>query len=452
MSGCEAALGAGEAGAERRAFLKGSALAAAGALAAAPPARSAPPDDEPIRDFLRKAAVPRESIDRFLDPKARVWARFEPEYGYLNRSAFLRDGVDGAYSLYRFEPGGQRKQLNFPDQPCRINTYGDSFTQGHQVSDGETWQEVLAAHFCEPIRNFGVGGFGVYQAYRRLLRTESGDLAAPWLIFNIYGDDHLRSVNAWRWLTFRPEFRRSMEGVMFHANPWAHARLDLSTGALVERPNPCPTPGSLYQLCDPESIVDLFAKDLVVRMLVAMEPEGKIDPGPLESWGPALGLRGLDWSTPAAIRASAERLYHAYAVRASIRIFEKLVEHLQRAQKRLLVLLSYPQGSVWHACQGSPREAPGNVDWHPRELREALARLGIGVVDSLVAHVKEFRGFRLSAKDYVARYYIGHYNPRGNHFFAYAVKDPIRDWLDPKPPAYRGDDESLIRFKGYLPG
>ena len=62
--------------------------------------------------------------------------------------------------------------INYSDEECRIASYGDSFTQCHQVSDGETWQETLAAHIGEPIRNFGVGGYGVYQAYLRLRRTE----------------------------------------------------------------------------------------------------------------------------------------------------------------------------------------------------------------------------------------------------------------------------------------
>ncbi len=50
------------------------------------------------------------------------------------------------------------------------------------------------------------------------------------------------------------------------------------------------------------------------------------------------------------------------------------------------------------------------------------------------------------------RYYIGHYTLRGNHFFAYAVKDEILKWLAPKPPAYQNEREAVIRFKGYLPG
>jgi len=62
---------------------------------------------------------------------------------------------------------------NYGDKPCRINTYGDSFTQCHQVSDHETWQKIPAAHLQEPIRNYGIGGWSVYQAYLRMLREES---------------------------------------------------------------------------------------------------------------------------------------------------------------------------------------------------------------------------------------------------------------------------------------
>jgi hypothetical protein len=47
----------------------------------------------------------------------------------------------------------------------------------HQVSDNETWQEYLAGHLGEPIRNFGMGGFGVYQAYRRMIREEQTEHA-----------------------------------------------------------------------------------------------------------------------------------------------------------------------------------------------------------------------------------------------------------------------------------
>jgi hypothetical protein len=157
-------------------------------------------------------------------------------------------------------------------------------------------------------------------------------------------------------------------------------------------------------------------------------------------------------SSPEAIKAGATQLLHAYAVRVGIKIMDRLQEFCKQNHKELMVLLSYPVGAVWHACNRSSSDDPDNTDWHPQYFKNHLAERGIRMVDSLPAHVSEFDSFRLSAKEYVDRYYIGHYTPRGNHFFAYANKDAIRNWLNPPPPAYQNNQEPLIRFKGYLPG
>jgi hypothetical protein len=66
-------------------------------------------------------------------------------------------------------------------------------------------------------------------------------------------------------------------------------------------------------------------------------------------------------------------------------------------------------------------------------------------------HARDFQDFNLSWEEYRKRYFIGHYNPAGNHFFAYALKDHVVDWLDPKPITYMKGDSALIQFKGYLP-
>jgi|SRR5208283_1464723 len=46
--------------------------------------------------------------------------------------------------------------------------------------------------------------------------------------------------------------------------------------------------------------------------------------------------------------------------------------------------------------------------------------------------------------------WIGHYNPRGNHFLAYSIKDTVVRWLDPKPTAYRKPNPGSIDFKAIL--
>jgi len=432
---------------ERREFL--AALPAVAASAAALAARGAP--EEALRTFLRPHVLERATLDRFLDPKAQVWAKFDPELGYLLRNSFVRDGVDGCHTLARYQSTGQRQQVNFADQVCRINTYGDSFTQGHQVSDGETWQEILAAHFCEPIRNFGIGGFGVYQAYKRLLRNENTSLGASHIVFNIWGDDHLRSVYAWRWLAFPENVLRSMAGTMFHANPWVNARLD-DQGALVEKPSLCPTEASLYRLCELDFLVESFRHDEIAHLLFAQRTGTILDKSIWKTTAAKCSPAAPEPTNPEAVKAGATTLLHAYAVKVGMEIIDGLHAFCKEKGKKLLVLLSYPVGAVWHACNRTPPGDPDHVDWHPDRFKNHLKSRGIPLVDSLPAHVAEFDTFKLSAKEYVDRYYIGHYTPRGNHFFAYAIKDPLRNWLSPAPPAYQNNGEPLIRFKGYLPG
>lgn len=405
-----------------------------------------------VREFLDKAVMKKEHIDRFLDPSAKIWAKFDPELGYLLRNYFMRDGVDGCHTLNRYEQTGQRKMVNFPDQKCRINTYGNSFTQCHQVSDGETWQEVLAAHFCEPIGNYGIGGHGFYQAYRRMLREEKTDRGARNIIINIWGDDHQRSINAWRYLTYVGTWTEAATQLMLHGNPWVYARLDPETGELVEHENDFSTPESLYKLCDADFVYEYFKDDPVVRIMTALQPGSVIDPAPIIEMAETVGIGPLEFGTWEQTRNSAWWVYNAYSWRVSMKIIDRVKEYAEKNDKNMLILLSYPEPSVREICEGKDRDEQSYLDWHPKSFRDYVVSKGLRLVDVLDDHLNEFRQFRLSAAEYTARYYIGHYNPRGNHFFAFAIKDRLIEWLDPKPPAYRDDKENLIRFEGYLPG
>ena len=389
-----------------------------------------------IREFLNKSTCHREEVEAFLDAKKPNWAKFDPELGYTLRDNILKDGVDGSRTLTSYPKSGERRMVNYADRPCRINTYGDSFTQCHQVSDGETWQEYLAAHLGEPIRNFGIGGYGVYQAYRRMLREEEGRQSAPYVILNIWGvDDHLRSIDAWRWLRIAEWWRTSPGHLfMFHANPWVHVRLDLNTGRLLEKENSFQTPESLYQLADAEFVYEHFRNDLVVKLLVAERHGAAADREELEALAKSLNVKA-DLSSPEATAATAHAVHLQYALRAGMLIVEKAQTFAREKNKKLMILLSYDSGTVARACQGLPRPDQMLVDF----LREK----NILFVDALTQHVQDFKAFNLSANDYVKRYYIGHYKPQGNQFFAFAIKDALVDWLDPRPIAYRPGSETI---------
>ena len=74
----------------------------------------------------------------------------------------------------------------------------------------------------------------------------------------------------------------------------------------------------------------------------------------------------------------------------------------------------------------------------------------IVVVVNLDAGHTQHGWVRLPIEDYMRRYFIGHYSPAGNHFFAFSVKNTIVEWLDPKPVTYRQDAGKLMDFEGYL--
>jgi hypothetical protein len=188
-----------------------------------------------LNEYLEKSTLTPEAKEQFLHPETVIGVKFDPEIAYVHSDCTSKDGVGGCCCIYSYETSGARKIINYRNQSCRINSYGDSFTHGNQVSDSETWQEFLAGHFGEPIRNFGVGGHGVYQAYRRIRRVESGNESAQYIILNIFDDDHYRNLMSWRWLHIPFYHAANRQKPGFHAMPWVHVRLDHKSGEWIEK-------------------------------------------------------------------------------------------------------------------------------------------------------------------------------------------------------------------------
>ncbi|UCF37353.1 MAG: hypothetical protein JSU96_00315 [Acidobacteriota bacterium] len=395
-------------------------------------------------DYVAGMAWEKAAIDQFLDPSEPNWATFDPLVGYRHSNAVMKDGIDGSYCIYRMEPSGERRKIHFADRPCRINTYGDSFTHCDQVSDGETWQEYLAAHFGEPVRNFGTGGYGVYQAYRRMLREEGTDSSAPFVLFNVWIDDHRRSMMSVRWFHIR-FFRDLIAGLQspyyFHANPWCHVRFDLDSGELREFENTHPKPEDLYLICDPEYVVSNYRDDLYLQMEYAMDGG---NPPNLERMKRLAELVGLEarWDSQEAISKSAEQLFWHSGMKASEVIVQWARKWADENQKKLLFLVSYRGGDVAAACRQEPRLDQVFIDYLNREQ--------VPYVDSLQKHVEDYEQFSLPLDRYLKRYYNGHYAPAGNHFFAFAIKDDLLKWLDPAPFTYQKDQPSIADISAVL--
>jgi len=392
-----------------------------------------------LKEYLDAVTLTREEVDRFLDSSCPNWAAFDSELGYVLRDSVMRNGVDKCYTISCYRPGRERLMINCQAMPCRINTYGNSMTQCHQVSNGETWQEYLAAHLGEPLRNFGIGGYGVYQAYRRMLRIESSDLSAPYIILNIFEHDHFRNYDAWRWLLLENfnKGTRCMSGKThyFAANPSVHIRMNLQTGQFEERANPYSTRESLYRLCDKEHVYETFKDDIALQFYLGEAHATACDNDQLERVAEVLDMN-CDFSDQETFSQAVKSLRLEYSLRSTMYVIDKVMDYVENNDKKLMVLLSY-SASIAEACEGKQR--------FDGKFLELLKDRKISFVDTLQMHVDDFSCFRISPSQYHDRYYIGHYKPQGNHFFAFAVKDAIVDWLDPKPIAYRHDqDEETI--------
>src|SRR5689334_12267740 len=89
--------------------------------------------------YLRKSTVTREVIDDFI--QRPHWATFDSELGYVLHNSLVQWGIDDSRTIETFLPSGARSRFLYAGRKPRINTYGNSFTECNQVSDGETWQE-----------------------------------------------------------------------------------------------------------------------------------------------------------------------------------------------------------------------------------------------------------------------------------------------------------------------
>ena len=406
---------------------------------AAPSSAAQPPDKLSFEQYLRESAVSKEVIEKFL--RGPSWAQFDPELGYILGNYLPADGIDGSSTISTVQSSGARTSFMYAGRRCRINTYGDSFTQCHQVSDGETWQEYLAGHLGEPVRNFGMGGYGVYQAYRRMLREERKTHGSEYLIFYIWGDDHIRSLLRCRHaITYRTWNHDS--GRAFHGNFWPNVEMDLKTGLFVEKESLLPTSSALYSMTDPQFMVDRLKDDLALQLYAFKRGYIQaLDREAIDKLAARLNYT-VDWSKEASLPSQAGELLDRYSLRATRFILEKAREFAQQNGKKLLVVLFDPGRAMLEIRQNGVR--------YDQEIVDFLAKEKFNYFDMNEVHLRDYKNYSLPFDEYRKLYFIGHYNPRGNHFFAYSIKDTVIGWLDPKPVTYRKPNAEAVDMKGYL--
>ena len=386
----------------------------------------------------------KDEINVFLNDIS--WAQFDPELGYILGNYMPHDGIDNSLTISTSKPNGTRTSFMYTSRPCRINTYGDSYTQGHQVNDGETWQEYLAAHLGEPIRNFGVGGYGLYQSYRRMLREEKTSNNAEYVMLYIWGDDHIRSLLRCRYMLFKEWTRQHEEsegvGIMFHGNFWANMEMNLQTGHFQENESRIGTSEEMINMADPDWMVRNLIDDLALQMYLFKQRKiTAIDLSKLEKLALALQVN-VEFKDTTNLHQKVSDLLDKYGFGATKYILDKSKKFAADNGKKLMVILFDPYDVLPVLLSGGVR--------YDQEIVDHLQQNEFNFFDMNLVHVDDYKDFNLSVQDYYKRYFIGHYTPAGNHFFAYSIKDKVVEWLNPKPMTYQVEDKISIVFKGYL--
>jgi hypothetical protein len=163
----------------------------------------------------------KASLKRFLKAKKGQRAGQDPILGWVSisetNSAGMRDDRE-----YERVPSPRK---------IRISAFGDSFTYGEDVALAEAWERQLA--MLEPsmeVLNYGVGAYGLDQAYLRYLQV--GTEYNPHIVFIGYMSENIaRHVNV-----FRPFYSAAYGDVIF-----TKPRFKVRDGKLVLLKNPVST-------------------------------------------------------------------------------------------------------------------------------------------------------------------------------------------------------------------
>jgi hypothetical protein len=384
---------------------------------------------ESARRYLAGLVRTRQEVDDWLAGRAFPFSKYDPELGYLHRDRRFKEGIDDTICTYTYDPSGARHTIAFAGSPCRLNTYGNSFTSCEQVSDGETWQEVLAAFLGEPVRNYGIGGYSVYLAYLRMKREEARN-PARYIILNIFDDDHFRNLISYQAITNGKNWKHFQP-------PLPHVEVDPAAGRFKEMKNPCPDAASLYNLCNADWVYKTFEDDFVLKIRLARQAKGLPDFQGARVVQELASQQGIttqvNYSGDDLVK-TANTLYTRAAIFATTRIVELVEQFASANGKKVLYVLSYGPDNVSKRLQGEQRFDQSFVDF--------LEARKLPYVDLLEAHAADYAQFKSTVKEYLSRYYVGHYNPQGNTFCAFAIRNKLVEMLDPKPAPYGGPYQS----------
>lgn len=330
---------------------------------------------ERIAIFLEGARTSREELDADLG-----W-RYRP--GFASPTDHINH--QGLRALREYGPVAAPHTL-------RVAAYGDSFVYGNEVSDSDAWCALLEG--VSPgleVLNYGVGGYGLDQAYLRY-RREGRALGPEVVLIGFTPDDLRRVVNVYRRFVSTQEWPLAKPRFLLHDDQ-----------SLELLPNPLSTTAAYQRLVsDPRSVRSLGAHDLWYEGIVYEHPLYDVS-ATLRVGYAAWRRAQRRWLDPDRLMRNGVFNEGSTAFRLQVALLRAFTDAI-RADSAIPVVVMLPnRASVENVRQGSSAEyAP---------LSDALARQHITVWDGVSAFGRSGPVEGLFAAG-------GHYSPTGNRAIA----------------------------------
>lgn len=160
--------------------------------------------------FLTVQLVDR---DDYFDSRQSVFARLtaaglaefkekssDPVTGWRSHGPLVReeDNCQGVPIKYSYDAAGARLHNWFDAQNTEVIVVGDSYTNGDEVSDSETYPAKLAQALGVSAVNHGVGGYGPTQSLLNLQQNIGRYPQAKVVVLGIMYENLHRMVNSYR--------------------------------------------------------------------------------------------------------------------------------------------------------------------------------------------------------------------------------------------------------------
>ncbi len=293
---------------------------------------------------------------------------------------------------------------NTDSRVVRVSAFGDSFTFGSEVNNNDTWERQFEGQVSRfEVLNFGVGAYGLDQAYLRYLE-EGAAFASDIVIIGFMSENIYRNLNV-----FRPFYSSS-----YSSNLYTKPRFSLESGNLFLVKNPLSTVEDYKRLITDDGAVlrEIGNKDYYYQ---AGYLAGRTD------WSPSLRLLKI------VTRIVKEKLNPVvtregtYAVSSEgFRLTARLLEEFNCAalqHESLPVIVIYPD-------LGDLSRYRSHQTKRYEPLLEHLNKKGIrylDILDALVAYDPTLPVDQLT----VGRW--GHFSRLGNNIVATYLKQYLKD-------------------------